>query len=378
MSYANGTPHYNLPQTVGTDKRDWSDTNESFAAIDSAIHTNSEAANNAAVSIAAIQETMTTDEANIKENQEDIAGLETRMTTAESNINTNTSSISTLTSSVADTKQDTQDMISAFNEPTATSTHDYNVGDYFIYNDVLYKCTVTITTGDTIVPNTNCSATNVTTELQQIDDGAVSELRESVNQLTTSVNGMESIITPYNESDSTADNDYAMGDYFVWDNKLYKATVAITAGETLEVGTNVVETNIGKELAADKMYSVQLPITSGETWQTYFTRIATTVYNLVENSGRAPLCKIEVPSSTGSEGQIWHLGSIINTNNNTNWFYSSASASSATEMTSANLGYIRMASASANSGRFSIGLTSSGNILSAISTATASSLVLYY
>jgi ABC-type glycerol-3-phosphate transport system substrate-binding protein len=38
MSYANGTQFYNLPQTVGTDKRDWFDTNAAFAAIDAALH----------------------------------------------------------------------------------------------------------------------------------------------------------------------------------------------------------------------------------------------------------------------------------------------------------------------------------------------------
>ena len=38
MSYANGTTHYNLPQTVGTDKRDWADPNQAFADIDAAIY----------------------------------------------------------------------------------------------------------------------------------------------------------------------------------------------------------------------------------------------------------------------------------------------------------------------------------------------------
>lgn len=37
MSYRVGTPNYNLPQTEGTDKRDWSDTNQAFLAIDTAI-----------------------------------------------------------------------------------------------------------------------------------------------------------------------------------------------------------------------------------------------------------------------------------------------------------------------------------------------------
>ena len=37
MSYANGTANYNLPQTVSSDKRDWSDTNQAFADIDAAL-----------------------------------------------------------------------------------------------------------------------------------------------------------------------------------------------------------------------------------------------------------------------------------------------------------------------------------------------------
>ena len=37
MSYSNGTAHYNLPQTVGSDKRDWFDTNEAFRELDSAV-----------------------------------------------------------------------------------------------------------------------------------------------------------------------------------------------------------------------------------------------------------------------------------------------------------------------------------------------------
>ena len=38
MSYRVGTPNYNLPQTEGTDKRDWSDTNQAFANLDAALH----------------------------------------------------------------------------------------------------------------------------------------------------------------------------------------------------------------------------------------------------------------------------------------------------------------------------------------------------
>lgn len=39
MSYATGTTHFNLPQTVASDKRDWSDTNQAFADVDAALYT---------------------------------------------------------------------------------------------------------------------------------------------------------------------------------------------------------------------------------------------------------------------------------------------------------------------------------------------------
>lgn len=39
MSYSRGTPNFNLPQTQGSDKRDWSDTNQAFLAVDTALKT---------------------------------------------------------------------------------------------------------------------------------------------------------------------------------------------------------------------------------------------------------------------------------------------------------------------------------------------------
>ncbi len=38
MSYEYGTTHFNLPQTIGSDKRDWSDTNQAFADVDAALY----------------------------------------------------------------------------------------------------------------------------------------------------------------------------------------------------------------------------------------------------------------------------------------------------------------------------------------------------
>lgn len=170
MSYVNGTTHYNLPQTVGTDKRDWTDTNQAFAEIDSAIHTAVTTAETGATNIQALQA--------------DVNALDTRVTSAEADIATNTTNIglintkvNTIDADIADVRQDAEDMICAYNEATATSSHAYAIDDYFIYNDVLYKVTAPIAIGGTIVPNTNCKATNVTTEILSENSPSTGDVR---------------------------------------------------------------------------------------------------------------------------------------------------------------------------------------------------------
>lgn len=163
MSYANGTQFYNLPQTVGTDKRDWFDTNSAFAAIDAALHSAVTGQATDAEAIATINGKLADDEA-------DIAALQTKTTTHDSQIAALQTTVNSQTTQIQDVRQDAEDMITANNEgAAATSTRAYEVGDYFIYNDVLYKATAAIAIGDTIVPNTNCEATNVDTELTQLN-----------------------------------------------------------------------------------------------------------------------------------------------------------------------------------------------------------------
>ena len=167
MSYANGTQFYNLPQTIGTDKRDWFDTNEPFAAIDAALHAAATGQAADAEAIATINASLATDEAAI-------AALQTASSTQDASISALQTAVSGQAAQIADVRQDAEDMISAYNEGAAeTSTHTYSIGDYFIYNDVLYKATAAIAIGDTIVPNTNCQATNVTTEINEINNDLV-------------------------------------------------------------------------------------------------------------------------------------------------------------------------------------------------------------
>ena len=57
MSYSRGTPNYNLPQTQGSDKRDWADTNAAFLALDTAVKAANDNASDAASAASTAQST---------------------------------------------------------------------------------------------------------------------------------------------------------------------------------------------------------------------------------------------------------------------------------------------------------------------------------
>lgn len=168
MSYASGTTHYNLPQTVGTDKRDWFDTNQAFSDIDAAIYGAVQSASESASALTALTTRVGTNETNI-------ADLQTSRTTDESRISALETLTAQHTTDIAGVKADALDMICAVDEGTAqVASVAVTEGNYFRYNDVLYMATTDIAVGDTIVPNTNCRATNVATELESIETGVES------------------------------------------------------------------------------------------------------------------------------------------------------------------------------------------------------------
>ena len=164
MSYASGTTHYNLPQTVGSDKRDWTDTNQAFSDIDAAIYGAAQGASAATSAIETINGEIETITGKQAVDEGNISTLSGKVSTLESTVGTQGAAI-------ADVRQDLQDNIESKKEASATSTHAYNVGDTFYYNDVLYKATAQIAIGGTIVPSTNCTAVTVMSEIDQVNSG---------------------------------------------------------------------------------------------------------------------------------------------------------------------------------------------------------------
>lgn len=163
MSFENGTTHYNLPITQGSDKRDWFDTNEGFTAIDAAIHTAVEECDTLAKDVSTIK-------ADVAEAQTNIKSLESYDATNTVNVQALQALTAQHTVDIEDVRQDSEDMVCAIEEASATAKYAHAVGEFFRYNDTLYVTTVAIGVGDTIVPNVNCKTTDV---VSQLGDGSV-------------------------------------------------------------------------------------------------------------------------------------------------------------------------------------------------------------
>lgn len=263
MSYANGTTHYNLPQTVGTDKRDWFDSNAAFAAVDAALYAAATGQASDAEAITALQQT-------VAGQATDIAALQTASSSQAASISALQTTVNGQATQIADVRQDAEDMITANNEgAAATSTRAYAINDYFIYNDVLYKATDAIAIGDTIVPNTNCEATNVDTELTQLnsdlDDLAIETVRTryignlvNFEAMGAQMNGWGFVVDLPTSMDLTISSARFFGDDGQWHN-LTTPTIKNSFGKQLVWGDQS-----SNGATNGKTYLVQLTGTSAK------------------------------------------------------------------------------------------------------------------
>ena len=182
MSSTTTTQYYGLTQYIGTDKPDWTDNNEAFREVDADLHEAVQSMEGFGTDIAALQEAQN--------------ALTTEVTGLEADLNTEKAKITALQNKetlqdaeIAGVKADALDMIEAKDEGTAqVATVAVAAGEYFRYNDVLYIATINIAVGDTIVPNTNCRATNVGAELEELKSdlykGSVSVTADGVKTLS--------------------------------------------------------------------------------------------------------------------------------------------------------------------------------------------------
>lgn len=179
MSYTNQTTHYGIPLPTSGDLVNLLDWNQSSEEIDAAIYDAAEAAQQAGSDIQTVA-------GDVSQLQTDLAGVQGNVTAIDGRVTSLEQTSGTLDEKV----DDIADMITPREVTSAQSNIRVNVDELFRYNDVLYKCTVQINIGDTIVPNVNCSATNVETELAgggggvEIDDTTTSASKVWSSQKT--------------------------------------------------------------------------------------------------------------------------------------------------------------------------------------------------
>ena len=181
MSYSGQTTHYGIPLPTSSDLVNLLDWNQSSEDIDTALYGAAQAASDAGTEIVGIKATLVQLENADVQFQSDLNAIDGRVTSLEQT-----------SGNIEEDVEDIADMITAKEVPTAQSDQRILVDEWFRYNGVLYVCTVQIEIGDTIVPNVNCRATNIESEMAaggggvEIDDTTTSASKVWSSQKTNS------------------------------------------------------------------------------------------------------------------------------------------------------------------------------------------------
>jgi len=86
-------------------------------------------------------------------------------------------------------------------EATSTASQAYAIGAYFVYNGLLYKCTVAIAQGGTITPGTNCTATTAGAEISTLNQNLPRVLHGTTRLNVSPYIGHVTFATPMSNTD---------------------------------------------------------------------------------------------------------------------------------------------------------------------------------
>ena len=167
MAHTNSTPNYGLPQFITSDKPAWlTDINAAFSAIDTGID--------------AAKDTADSAQSDATQALSDAASAGTTATSADGKASGAIASIAT-----------------AF-----STTSTYNVGDYVIYNNLLYVCTVAVTVPGAWTGITNWDRAILSDFMAAIPktaadlsfNGGADSTKDVIDDLTTVTEGSISVL----------------------------------------------------------------------------------------------------------------------------------------------------------------------------------------
>lgn len=173
-------------------------------------------------------------------------------------------------------------------EKTSTASTAYAVGKHLIYNDILYRVTTAISSGGQINPGSNVTVSEtVETQIETANTNITNLSNTKANQT----------IIATRQANLTASKKYNVGDQFIYNNTLYKATATINSGTTINIGSG------GNATAADSITSQISNLTNR-----FKIVIGDTTYNNM-NLGNTISVRLYIPS-----GYAYHSLLAFSTN----------------------------------------------------------------
>ena len=151
MAHSNSTTHYNLPQFAATDKPAWlADVNPAYSAIDAGMYAAQQAADSA--------------QGDATQALSDASGASTAAAAADSKASGAVASIA----------------------ESFDTTVTYAVGDYVIYNNLLYVCSTAVTTPGAWTGSTNWSRTTID-DIVSVHGSDIADLASDLSDLSDEV-----------------------------------------------------------------------------------------------------------------------------------------------------------------------------------------------
>lgn len=164
---------------------------------------------------------------------------------------------------------DAREVIIAPVEPTNIASSNYAIGRRLILNKVLYRVTAAITAGQTITPGTNVTESNSVEE--QIEANL-----SSINTINS--NKLNQSVIATRQSNLIASKDYVIGEQFVYNNILYRATAAIARNATITIGGNATTADsISSQISKIPIY-IAVPSSRATILSNDSYRIGNTIY----------------------------------------------------------------------------------------------------
>lgn len=182
MSYLNGTPFLNLPQTVGTDKRDWFDTNEAFLDLDAKLKSAYEGSIDTASALAALTEVVSGISSDVSDLQTTVGNHTTSIGTINEALLLINNALTTLNGTVTG-KFDSAGVADPYDDEHGI----YDVGNVVTYNGQRYVCHVAVTAAEPFDAD-KWTAVDIQAELDQIKNDVI-DLSQPYSNLDVYVEG---------------------------------------------------------------------------------------------------------------------------------------------------------------------------------------------